>query len=117
MCRKIKTLSKVPSGDLTLCTECGNYQLNFNNLFFEFTPEELQQFKTYVFDIDLDYWEYEYECPKLKKNIPIPSLQRNLVLLFNRQEITELKKLLSFNKYSSGRALRLDEIDYKLILN
>ena len=117
MNRRIKTIAKVPSGDLTLCLECRKYQLSFNNLFFEFTKEELKQFKYYIFDLDVDYWECEYQCPKLKKNIPIPSLQNNLILLFDRREIEELKELLSFGKYNRFRELQLDEIDYKLILN
>lgn len=117
MCHKIKTLAKTLNGDLTLCKACHKYQLSFNNLFFEFNNEELKQFREYLFEIDIDYWECEYNCPKYKRNIPIPSMQHNLILLFNREEIQELKVLLSFGKYNKFKKLRLDEIDYTLVLN
>ena len=117
MCHKIKILAKEKNGELTICTECSHYHLTFNNIFFEFNKEELDQFKKYLFEIDLDYWEYYYPCPKFKKNIPVPTLQKNLILLFNREEIVELKRLLSFHSYDKYRELKLDEIDYTFILN
>jgi hypothetical protein len=117
MCNKIKTLAKTSNGTLTTCTVSDHYHLSFNNLFFDFNQEELNQFRNYICELDIDYWELQYPCPKLQKNIPIPSLQENLVLLFNRREIEELKKLVSFNKKYRNKFLRLDEIDYKLILN
>lgn len=117
MCRTIRTLGKTISGDLTFCIECKQYHLSFNNIFFDFNKEELDQFKKYIFNLDIDYWEEEYECPKFKRNIPIPSLQRNLILLFNRQEIEELKRLLSYDSNNPMKYIRLDEIDYKIILN
>lgn len=117
MYHRIKTLAKVKSGHLTMCTKCSNYHLTFNNIFFEFTQKELNQFKIYVAEIDLEYWEFYYPCPQLKRNIPIPSLQKNLILLFNRQEIEELKKLLFYDSYHCPTTLNSDEIDYQLILN
>lgn len=117
MGQKIKTLAKGKFGELLFCTECRKYQFTFNNLFFEFTKHELEHFKNYLFDIDTEYWEYEYPCPKLKKNIPLPTMQNNLVLLFSKEEIEEMKNLLSFERQPKFKELRLDEIDYKLILN
>ncbi|MFD2568842.1 DUF6686 family protein [Pseudotenacibaculum haliotis] len=117
MCSKIKTIAKVKSGELSLCTNCNHYHLMFNNIFFEFSRKELKQFRDYVFNINLEYWESNYPCPVIKKNIPIPSLQKNLILIFNRKEIEELKKLLSFKSYHKFQEIELDDIDYTLILN
>ena len=95
MCNYIRTIGKVKSGELTLCTKCNHYHLTFNNIFFEFTEKEYIQFKKYILHLDTSYWNENYPCPKVKKNIPIPTLQGNLVLLFNQQEIEELKNLLT----------------------
>ena len=48
MCNYIKTIGKVKSGELTLCTKCNHYHLTFNNIFFEFTEKEYIQFKKYI---------------------------------------------------------------------
>ncbi len=98
-----------------MCTKCKHFHLTFNNIFFEFNQEELDQFKDYLFAIDIDYWEDQYPCPK--RNIPVPSLQKNLILVFNRQEIAELKQLFSGYSYQKFKNITLDDIDYTLVLN
>ena len=67
--------------------------------------------------LDTSYWNENYPCPKVKKNIPIPTLQGNLVLLFNQQEIEELKKLLSSKIIRKYEELSVEEIDYSFIQN
>lgn len=119
MCREhIQVLSKVKSGELSFCTQCGVYHLEFNNIYLEFNEGEFQQFKDYVEDIEVDYWEHRYACAKVKRKIPIPSMQSNLVLMFKRQEINELKVLFNFNYPEVlEKALYVSDIDYTLILN
>ncbi|MGB1391138.1 MAG: DUF6686 family protein [Flavobacteriaceae bacterium] len=117
MCNYIKTIGKVKSGELTLCTKCHHYHLTFNNIFFEFTKKEYIQFKKYIFQLNTEYWNENYPCPKVKKNISIPTLQGNLVLLFNQQEIEELKKLLSSKIVRKYEELSVEEIDYSFIEN
>ena len=53
----------------------------------------------------------------MKRKIPLPSLQENLVLMFNRQEVTELKTLFSLKNNGYNEILKLQEIDYMLIVN
>ena len=117
MCNYIKTIGKVKSGELTVCLKCYHYHLTFNNIFFEFTKKEYIQFKKYIFQLNTEYWNENYPCPKVKKNIPIPTLQGNLVLLFNQQEIEELKKLLSSKIVRKYEELSVEEIDYSFIQN
>lgn len=117
MCNYIKTIGKVKSGELTVCLKCYHYHLTFNNIFFEFTNKEYIQFKKYIFQLNTEYWNENYPCPKVKKNIPIPTLQGNLVLLFNQQEIEELKKLLSSKIVRKYEELSVEEIDYSFIQN
>ncbi len=118
MCHKIKILSKVKSGTLSLCKQCAIYHLEFNNIYFEFTTKELLNFKEFMRTINLGYWEEKYSCSMIKRKIPIPSTQNNLILMFNRQEVIELKALLFFNEKENHLSiLDVNEIDYVFILN
>ncbi|CAI8404866.1 MAG: Uncharacterised protein [Flavobacterium sp. SCGC AAA160-P02] len=117
MCNHIKTIAKGKSGELTVCTNCHHYHLTFNNIFFDFTKKEFFQFKKYIFQLDTEYWNENYPCTKVKRNIPVPTLQENLVLLFNQQEIEELKNLFSSQFYQQYQRINAEEIDYLLIDN
>lgn len=118
MCDRIKILSKVKSGELSICSQCKIYHLEFNNIYLEFNQSQFQQFKTYVLDIEMDYWEHKYASAKVKRKIPIPSMQDNLVLMFKREEIKELQTLLFYNVYNGfNNYLNIHDIDYTLILN
>ncbi|WP_194766882.1 DUF6686 family protein [Tamlana sp. I1] len=119
MCNNhIKVLSKVKSGELSLCIKCQVYHLEFNNIYLELNKNEFMQFKNYLNTIEIDYWEHKYACAKVKRKIPIPSMQNNLVLMFKRQEIYELKRLFSGIKTDVFSAhLDITDIDYMFILN
>ncbi|WP_152973299.1 DUF6686 family protein [Lacinutrix mariniflava] len=117
MCHNIKTISKVSSGELSICKDCKIYHLEFNNICFEFNEEQYIKFKNYLLNIEADYWEIKYAHSKVKRKIPIPSLQPNLVLMFNRQEIAELKTLFFNTKDVFNSSINLDDINYTLILN
>ncbi len=49
---------------------------------------------------------------KGKRNISIPTLKENLVLLFNQIEIAELKDLLSYQFYQKYQRISYNKIDY-----
>lgn len=117
MCTNIKTISKVTSGELSICTNCNVYHLEFNNIYFEFSEAQYKQFKKYLLAIEEVYWENKYVDAKVKRKIPIPSLQSNLVLMFNRQEIKELKSLFCNKEHVYSKYINVDDIDYTLILN
>lgn len=118
MCKGIEAINKTSKGELNFCKNCQQFHLEFNNIYFEFTPVEYNQFRKYVMFIETEYWEHKYANANVKRKIPIPTLQENLVLMFNRQEIKELKALVTnkhqdiFNSY-----LNVDDIDYTLIVN
>ena len=118
MCNYIKTLSKGKSGELSLCCQCRVYHLEFNNIYLEFDEKEFEKFKTFILEIEMDYWEYKYASARMIRKIPIPSIQQNLVLMFNRQEIIELKSLfLNISNDVFLTFLDTKDIDYTLILN
>ncbi|MDO5969278.1 hypothetical protein Q4Q35_05610 [Flavivirga aquimarina] len=118
MCNTIKTISKVKSGELSICLQCNIYRLEFNNIYLEFEQKEFEQFKTYILDLEMGYWEQRYASTKLKRKIPIPSMQHNLVLMFKQEEINELKTLvLNISDDIYTTLLNIKDIDYTLILN
>ena len=64
---------------------------------FSLTEEELIAFKEYLKQINIEYWEKEYEHSIYKKKIPIPTLQSNFIILVNRFELYELLLLLNID--------------------
>jgi hypothetical protein len=117
MCHKIKILARAKSGTLSMCNQCKIYHLEFNNVYFEFTKAQLNHFKEYLLTIDLEYWEAKYSCAIIQRKIPIPSQQENLLLMFNKHEIEELKALLLYTENKHLSWLDVYDIDYKFILN
>lgn len=117
MCHKIKILSKTKNGEFTFCKNCKIFHLEYNNIYLEFTKKEFLKFKSYVNELEIAFWEDKYACTRLRRKIPIPTQQSNLVLMFNRQELTELKVLLNTEQVNTIRFLRLVDIDYTLIIN
>jgi hypothetical protein len=115
MCQGLKIISKVRSGELTFCKSCNCYHLEFNNLYFELNAFDLKKLKNFLLKIDVDYWERQYTHTNFKRKIPITSVHHNIVLMFNRYEIEELKTLLL--KQKANVILNVDDIDYQFILN
>ena len=118
MCNNIKTLSKTSQGELSLCKHCKHFHLEFNNIYFEFTVNEFKQFKQYVLNLEPEFWECKYAEANISKKIPVPTLQDNLILMFNRQEFLQLKVLVNkpiLNIYK--KSISVNDIDYTLILN
>lgn len=117
MCNNTRTLTKVKNGELSICKQCNIYRLQFNNIYLEFTPNEFNHFKDYILTIDIDFWEYKYAKAHVKRKIPIPSTQQNLILMFNRKEIRELQTLFYKPEDITEMNLEISDIDYALILN
>ncbi|WP_299101506.1 DUF6686 family protein [uncultured Winogradskyella sp.] len=120
MCQNIKVLSKVNGGELLFCKDCKLYHLAFNNLFFAINEDELERLKHYMNNIDPEYWEQKYNSCSVRRKIPLPSTQENLVIMFSRQELTEIRTLLNYKMYKENNSiefLNVDDIDYNLILN
>jgi hypothetical protein len=117
MCQKSKIISSVKNGELSICEGCNNYSLTFNNLIFQFDKRQLIEFREYVYQIDIDYWLSYSSCTTQRRKIPIQTFHKNLVLVFDFFEITELKKLLGIYKLDKNDILSPEDIDYSLILN
>ncbi|NAS30021.1 hypothetical protein GTQ40_03470 [Flavobacteriaceae bacterium R38] len=117
MCHQVYTIAKNFHGELSICKSCNIYHLSFNNLYFEFTIEEMHNFKKYVHDIEVEYWETKYEGTVMKRKIPILTTQQNLLLIFDKQEINALKDLIFEKTVKSFDALSVSDVDYIYFLN
>ena len=117
MCHQTNTISKNIHGQLSFCTGCKVYHLIFNNLFFEFTQRELTAFQKYVDQIEVGYWETKYDRMVMKRKIPIQTMQQNLSIMFNREELQSLRCLISQNTKKPNDNLKVLDIDYQFFLN
>lgn len=114
MCR-LKIIKRTTNGLLLFCPNANMFQLSFNNILLNLTEFELETFKDYIEKIDEQYWEKEYENSIYEKKVPIPTTQKNLMIMIDVFEIKELRSLMGL-KNKKG-FLSLGDIDYKLILN
>jgi len=117
MCHNIKTLSKNLNGQFAHCKSCNVYHLYFNNIYLEFTPREMKAFKRFVSEIDVEYWESCCQRATLKRKIPIQTMQQNLAMVFNQQELKSLKDLIFEHTKRPNAPLNVTEIDYTSYLN
>ncbi len=117
MCRNSKIISSTKNGELSVCNGCKTYSLIYNNILFQLDKEQLLKFRSYIANIDIDYWLNCYSCTTQKRKIPINTLHQNLVLIFKKEEIHELMLLLILKDNSKEETITASEIDYPLILN
>ena len=114
MCN-LKILNRTSNGILLYCEHRDMYQLLFNNLTFDLSGIEMTSFAYYLDQIDIDYWEREYKHSIYEKQIPIPTLQSNFIILLNRKEVEELRFLIDC--VSEYKILKPMEINYLIHSN
>lgn len=117
MCKNSKIISSVKNGEISLCKGCKTYALTFKNIFFQFTRDQLNKFKFYVAQIDINYWLDYSAFSTQKRKIPIPTSHENLILVFDIHEIKELRTLLEIDQKNLFKLISASEIDVPLILN
>lgn len=111
----LKILNKTSNGLLLFCPKNEMYQLSFNNLTFNLNSTEMSTFSNYLMRIDVVYWENEYRNSIYEKKIPIPTLQSNFIIMLNRKDLNELRRLVDLSK--EYNILKSNEIDYNLFYN
>tara|TARA_B100000795_G_scaffold88077_1_gene64061 strand:+ start:1988 stop:2341 length:354 start_codon:yes stop_codon:yes gene_type:complete len=117
MCQNSKIISREKNGELSICKGCNNYNLIFNNILFQFDETQLNQFKKYISELDLEYWLEYNSCTTQIRKIPVTTFHENLILIFNSDEIKELKTLLGILENTKEKIISPEDIDYTLILN
>jgi protein associated with RNAse G/E len=115
MC-KINYLKRTKDGILLFCKTSEMYQLLFKNINFNLTQMEFDCLSSYIKNIDEHYWMEEYRYSIYNKNIPIPLLQDNLMILLDLNDLIELRELLNYKSHSI-RFITFREIDYNVMLN
>lgn len=114
MCQ-FKILRKSTNGTLLFFDDSNSFQLSYKNLLIDFSSYELLEFIKYFKKINCSYWEEEYVNSIYEKKIPIPTNQRNLIIMMDVNEIEEVLFLL--DNFKNSQFLRVDDIDYKFVLN
>jgi len=102
MCCNFTKVKETKNGSLIYMNNCKKFQLSFNNLHFSLDSIELESFKVFLRKVDIGYWEKEYENSIYNKKIPIPTLQKNFIILIDRYELFELLSLLDFDTEKKG---------------
>ncbi len=117
MCHQTHTIAKNCHGQLSYCEGCQMYRLTFNNICIELNEEELDSFQKFLRAIDVDYWETKYERTAMTRKIPIQTVQHNLTIMLNKQELQALKDLVLQNTKKPFSKLSVPDIDYLFFLN
>lgn len=116
MCKNLQPISKNKYGEVYYCNDCNMHHVLFSNFHFILNKIQIEALRKCINSIDILYWESQFENTAIKRKIPIPTCQGNLILIFDKIEFHAFKSLL-FNRKDSDRLLSLQEIEYNCILN
>lgn len=118
MCEKLIKIKQNECGELHYCPANQLYHLMFNNFHLMLDEEQYESLKTHVSEIDIKFWLDKFCDTPLKRKIPIPTHQENLILVFDIHEFIQLKSLF-FNHQNHEDLLYLstDQIEYQNIFN
>ena len=118
MCEKLIKIKQNECGELHYCPAHQLYHLMFNNFHLMLDEEQYESLKTHVSEIDIKFWLDKFCDTPLKRKIPIPTHQENLILVFDIHEFIQLKSLF-FNHQNHEDLLYLstDQIEYQNIFN
>ncbi len=116
MCKKLQPISKNKYGEMYYCNDCNVHHVLFNNFHFILNKKQITALTECINSIDVIYWESEFENTSIKRKIPIPTCQENLILIFDKIEFNALKSLF-FNTKNNEQLLSSQEIEYHYTLN
>lgn len=89
----MKLISKTANGQITFCSHHKHYHLEFGNLFFHLSINDLQQLSYYVKDIDYQHYLNQHSVKIRKVLLNIGS--KRIFFSVNQSELSELKNLLA----------------------
>lgn len=89
-----KTLTITKNGKIFKCDQCGKFYVEYKNLCFRFTGEELQYFADYIVNTDGALWEKTFSNSLFSRKIMITINHKNANVLLTKRELEELKSLL-----------------------
>ena len=118
MCEKLIKIKQNECGELHYCPAHKLYHLMFNNFHLMLDEEQYESLKIHVSEIDIEFWLDKFSDTLVKRKIPIPTHQENLILVFDIHEFIQLKSLF-FNHQNHEDLLYLStyQIEYQNIFN
>jgi len=118
MCEKLIKIKQNEWGELHYCPAHQLYHLMFNNFHLMLDEEQYESLKTDVSEIDIKFWLDKFSDNLVKRKIPIPTHQENLILVFDIHEFIQLKSLF-FNHQNHDDLMYLstNQIEYQNIFN
>ena len=118
MCEKLIKIKQNECGELHYCPSHQLYHLMFNNFHLMLDEEQYESLKTDVSEIDIKFWLDKFSDNLVKRKIPIPTHQENLILVFDIHEFIQLKSLF-FNHQNHDDLMYLstNQIEYQNIFN
>lgn len=91
----MKLISKTANGQITFCSHHKHYHLEFGNLFFHLSINDLQQLSSYVNRIDYQhYLNINQDSINIRK-VLLNIGSKQIFFSVNQSEFKELQKLLT----------------------
>ncbi len=92
---RMKLISKTANGQITFCSHHKHYHLEFGNLFFHLSIDDLQQLSNYVKGIDYQhYFNLNQDSVNIRK-VLLNIGSKRIFFSVNKSEFSELKNLLA----------------------
>lgn len=118
MCEKLIKIKQNEYGELNYCTKDQLYHLMFNNFHLMLDQDEYESLKIYISEIDIKFWLDKFCDTSFRRKIPIPTIQENLILVFDIIEFINLKSLFFYHPNQENLLyLSTSQIEYNIILN
>jgi len=93
-----KISNSTENGKVFICSKCDAIHIEFKNLNFNFSETQFKNFTDYILELNGSEWEYKNRNTHYRRKIIIPTGHKNVKILLNNGELTELKQLLSISK-------------------
>ncbi len=101
-----KTINQTENGHVFMCTACNMIHFEYKNININFKDEkEYLHFVNYILKLDGDYWETLNKGIHFRRKIIVPSGFPPINVLFDREELQELKDLLEGKHHQPERKL------------
>ncbi len=107
------------NGMVFKCFKCNLIHVEFKNLNFNFTAEQYQHFADYIKSLDGAQWEHANRNSSYIRKIMIPIGYQNINMMFNSDELSEFKALLSMSQADCAfkQCIRTSQFDFFIFLN
>ncbi len=101
------------------CFKCNLIHVEFKNLNFNFTAEQYKHFADYIKSLDGAQWESANRNSSYIRKIMIPIGYQNINMMFNSDELSEFKTLLSISQpdYTYKQYIKTNQLDFFVFLN